>query len=138
MSKKMKLHIDKIIDWLIHFLCYGIILVLVATYFESFYIDDTHLYLYGFSATLIIFILNKTVKPLIFYLTLPITGITLGLFYPLINVFILKLTEWTLGSHFEIDGVFTVFFIAILISIMNFVADNIIVKPIMRRIKNNG
>ena len=41
-------------------------------------------------------------------------------------------------SHFEITGIWTVFFIAILISLMNIVIDNIIITPIMRRIRKNG
>lgn len=138
MQKELRVHIENIIDWLLHFISYAIILVFVATYFDSFKIDDTHLYLYSLLATLIIFILNKTIKPIIFRLTLPITGLTLGLFYPFINVVILKLTEWILGSHFEIHGIWTVFFIAILISIMNILIENIIITPIMRRIKKNG
>ena len=138
MQKELRVHIENIIDWLLHFISYAIILVFVATYFDSFKIDDTHLYLYDLLATLIIFILNKTIKPIIFRLTLPITGLTLGLFYPFINVVILKLTEWILGSHFEIHGIWTVFFIAILISIMNILIENIIITPIMRRIKKNG
>lgn len=131
-------HISDIISELAHFICYALILVFVATFFDSFQIDDTHIYLYGIAATLIITILNKTIKPILFYLTLPLTGITSGLFYPFINVIILKLTEWILGSHFEIEGIWTVFFIAILISIMNIVADNLIVKPIIRRVRKNG
>lgn len=138
MQKELRVHIENIIDWLLHFISYAIVLVFVATYFDSFKIDDTHLYLYGILATLIIFILNKTVKPIIFRLTLPITGLTLGLFYPFINVIILKLTEWILGSHFEIDGILTVFFLAILISVMNIIIENIVITPIMRRIKKNG
>ena len=136
MNKKDK--VVNIINWLLHYFSYAIIFVLVATFFKSFTIDDSHLYTYGLLATLIVFILNKTIKPLIVRLTIPLTGLTLGLFYPFINVFILKLTDWILGSHFEIEGIFTVFFISILISIMNIVIDNIIIKPIVRRLKNNG
>lgn len=136
MNKKEK--IINVINWLLHYISYAIIFVLVATFFESFSIDDSHLYLYGMLATLIIFVLNKTVKPIIVRLTIPITGLTLGLFYPFVNVFILKLTDWILGSHFEIFGIFTVFFIAILISIMNLLIEEIIIKPIVRRLKKNG
>lgn len=138
MKKNLKIHLDRILDWILHFISYAIILVFVATFFESFQIDDTHLYTYGILATLIIFLLNKTVKPILFRLTIPLTGITLGLFYPFINVIILKLTEWILGSHFEIHGILTVFFLAILISLMNIVIENIIITPIMRRIRKNG
>ena len=59
---KNKLNIIKVIDWLLHFIAYAVILVLVATYFDSFKIDDNHLYTYGVFATLIIFILNATIK----------------------------------------------------------------------------
>jgi len=138
MKNKLKTNIDKLLDWGLHFIFYAIVLVFVATFFDSFHIDDNHLYTYGIIATLIIFLLNKTIKPILFRLTIPLTGITLGLFYPFINVIILKLTEWILGSHFEITGIITVFFIAILISIMNIVIDNIIIIPIMRRIRKNG
>ena len=127
--------IVNIINWLLHYISYAIIFMLVATFFESFSIDDAHLYTYGMLATLIVFILNKTIKPIIVRLTIPLTGLTLGLFYPFINVFILKLTDWILGSHFKITGIFTVFFISILISIMNLLIDNIIIKPIVRRLK---
>ena len=138
MNKNLKIHLDNILDWVLHFISYAMILVFVATFFESFQIDDTHLYTYGIIATFIIFILNKTVKPIVFRLTLPLTGMTLGLFYPFVNVLILKLTEWILGSHFEIEGIWTVFFIAILISLMNILIENIIITPIMRRIRKNG
>lgn len=138
MKRELKVHIDNILDWILHFISYAVILVFVATFFDSFHIDDTHLYTYGILATLIIFILNKTIKPIIFWLTLPLTGVTLGLFYPFVNVIILKLTEWILGSHFEIEGIWTVFFLAILISLINVLIENIIITPIMRRIKKNG
>lgn len=138
MKKDLKVHLDRILDWILRFISYAMVLVFVATFFDSFQIDDTHLYSYGILATLIIFILNKTVKPILFRLTLPLTGLTLGLFYPFINVIILKLTEWILGSHFEIKGIWTVFFLAILISLMNIVIENIIITPIMRRIRRNG
>ena len=84
---KIRVKVVDIIDLLLHFASYAIIFILIATYFDSFQIDDSHLYTYGILATLIIFILNKTVKPLIFRLTIPLTGLTLGLFYPFINVF---------------------------------------------------
>ena len=135
---KIRVKVVDIIDLLLHFASYAIIFILIATYFDSFQIDDSHLYTYGMLATLIIFILNKTVKPVIIKLTIPLTGLTLGLFYPFVNVMILKLTDWILRSHFEIEGVWTVFFIAILISIMNLLIDYIVIKPIVRRLKKNG
>ena len=51
--------IVNVIDFLLHFFSYAVIFVIVATYFDSFQIDDSHLYTYGMLATLIIFILNN-------------------------------------------------------------------------------
>lgn len=130
--------LENLIEWILQILGYALILVFVATYFDTFHIDDAHLYSYGLLATLIIFVLNKTIKPILFFLTIPITGITIGIFYPCINLFILKLTDWILGSHFQITNIFIAFLLAILISIMNKFVECIITEPIMRRIKRNG
>ncbi len=137
MTKEKKRIINNIIEVLLQMIGYAIVLVLIATFFDTFYIDDKHLYLYGILATMIIFLLNKTIKPLLFFLTIPITGITIGIFYPCINLFILKLTDWILGSHFQINNIFIAFLLAILISVMNQLLDNFITKPIMRRLKRN-
>ena len=133
-----KNHITNFIEWIIQIIGYAIVLVFVSTYFDTFYINDTHLYLYGILATLIIFFLNKTIKPILFFLTIPITGLTIGIFYPCINLFILKLTDWILGKNFQIKNIFIAFLLAILISTINTLLDKIIIKPIMRRIKKNG
>lgn len=137
MGKKTRQRLENGIEWLLQMIGYAFILVFVATFFDTFYIDDTHLYLYGFLATFIIFVLNKTIKPILFFLTIPITGITIGIFYPCINLFILKLTDWILRQHFQIKNIFIAFLLAILISMMNQIIENIITKPIMRRIKGN-
>lgn len=133
--KNKKDKVVNLIDWGLHFIIYAVILIFVSMNFKSFTIDDRHLYLYGLLATLIIFVLNKTVKPILFKLTIPLTGLTLGLFYPVINVFILKLCDWILGPYFNIKGTFVVFFLAILISVMNLLIDYVIIKPIIRRLK---
>lgn len=137
MTKKTKNRMFDLIEWVLQILGYALILVLVATFFDTFQIDDNHLYSYGLLATLIIFILNKTIKPILFFLTIPITGITIGIFYPCINLFILKLTDWILQEHFQITNIFIAFLLAILISVMNQLVEIIITKPIMRRIKRN-
>ena len=80
----------------------------------------------------IIFILNKTIKPVVVWLTLPITALTLGLFYLVINVLILKITDFILGSHFEIKGTIMVFFVSIIISIMNAIMDNLIIDNLLK------
>ena len=103
---------------------------------KSIYIDPNYFGVWGLITSILIYILNKTVKPLIFWLTLPLTGLTLGLFYPFINVFIMHVTDWFLGSHFEIHGIFFAFIVAVLISVMNILMDIMIINPILDRSKN--
>ena len=105
-------------------------------FFKSFYIDSEHLIIWSAIIVLTIYVLNKTIKPVLVTLTIPITGITLGLFYPCINVFILKLVDWILGSHFEIKNLFIALLVAILLSITNFIMEEII-KHIIEKVKKN-
>lgn len=137
-EKNNKVRINKFIDWLIYMLGYTLVFLLVSLMFKSFYVDMNYYGVWGLLAVLIIYILNKTIKPIIIFLTLPITGLTLGLFYPIINVFILKLTDWILGSHFDLKNIFIAFFIAILISVMNIIMEFLIITPVLRRVRKNG
>ena len=125
--------INKFIDWLIYMVGYALILILVSYLFPTITIDNSYYGLYGLIGAVIIYLLNKTIKPLMFWLTLPITGITLGLFYPCINIVILKITDILLGSHFTTSGIISLFFTAILISIMNLLLEHFILKPLMKR-----
>ena len=113
---------------------YTMILILVSILFdETFIIDNSYFGLWAFLTSVIIYVLNKTIKPIIFLLTLPITGITLGLFYPFINVLIIKMADFILGSHLDTNNLFTLFFAAIAISLMNFVLEKSIIEPLTRR-----
>lgn len=134
---KNVVRLNKIIDWLIYMVGYTFVLILVNSLFKSMYIDPNHSYLYSILIVLVIYVLNKTVKPILVTLTIPITGITLGLFYPFINLFILKLTDWLLGRHFQLHGLKVSLLIAILLSVMNFIVEEII-KNIIKKVKKYG
>lgn len=127
---------NKYIDWLIHMIGYALVLILVSIVFnDTIYIDNSYFGLWGLIAVIIIFILNRTIKPLIVWMTLPITAITLGLFYPIINILILKITDFILGNHFNIKGTIFLFIVSIVISIMNAIMNKIINNIIKRRNK---
>ena len=117
---------------------YLVIFMLVTTCFKSVYIDKDHYFLYSMLIVLIIYMLNITVKPIFVKLTIPITGMTLGLFYPFINFFILKLADWILRGHFEINKFWYGVLVALLISGINLLIDEIIIKPILRKVRKNG
>ncbi len=131
-----KIRMNRFLDWLIYMIAYSIVLLTVCLLFRKTIIIDEHYFgLWFFIATVIIYILNKTIKPVLIWLTIPLTGMTLGLFYPFINVFILNIVDFILGNHFELHGLFMSFIVAVLISIMNAIMDTIVVEPLLRRSK---
>ena len=104
MNKKTnKPHFNYFIDWLMHIVGYALVLITVSILFKNtIQIDNSWFGFWALLASVLIYLLNKTIKPILVWLTLPITGLTLGLFYPFINVFILYIVSWILGSHFVI------------------------------------
>lgn len=137
-KEKGKIHLNKLLDWLLYLFFYTITLIIVSLIFKSMYIDKNHFYIYSFLIVLIVYILNKTIKPILVRLTIPITGLTLGLFYPFINLFILKLADWILGKHFNLENFFIALIISILLSICNFLVEGLIIKPIIRKFSKEG
>lgn len=122
-----------IVEQILYIVCYTLVLITVSLLFDSLYISNEYFGLYALLASLIIYVLNKTIKPIIVFVTLPITALTLGLFYPLINVLILNITSFILGDKFIIKGVVVPFFIAIVISLFNLLLEGMIIRPITRR-----
>ena len=131
---KDKFRLNLFVDWLINMVEYALILTIVSLVFkETIQIDSSYFGLWGLIVAVIIYLLNKTVKPIIVWLTLPITGLTMGLFYPFVNVIILKLTDLILGSHFEVNGIWMTLLVAILISVMNILIEKLIIEPLIRK-----
>lgn len=131
-DKKQELNI--FLDWLIHTIGYALILIFVSLIFtKTVQIDNSYFGLWALIAAILIGLCNITIKPVLVSLTIPITALTLGIFYPFINVIILKMVSWILGNHFNINGIFMAFFIAILISILNQVMDAVIKNLFGRR-----
>ena len=137
-TTKEKIRLNRFLEWLFYFISYSIVFFLVSRFFKTFYIDSSHPLLFSILASFIIYILNQTVKPLLVRFTIPVTALTLGLFYPFINLFILKLTDWILGKYFNLLDFWVAFAISILISASNFLIEGFVIKPIIRKIKHHG
>ena len=128
--------INKYIDWLIRMVGYALVLIAVSIIFnDTIYIDNSYFGFWGLAAVVIIFILNKTVKPVVVWLTLPLTAITLGLFYLIINVLVLKITDFILMSHFDINGIIMPCIVSLVLSVMNTIMDKVITNNIIK-VKN--
>ena len=130
----MKKKANLFIEWLIHIISYALILGIVSVIFDNtIHIDYSYFGIWGIIASILIYILNKTIKPIIVRLTIPLTALTLGIFYPFINVIILKIVDLVIVSHFDINGIVFACLAAILISILNIILDNEIIKPLIRK-----
>lgn len=135
-KKNNKLQFNLLIEWLIYNIIYTIILIFMCLIFKNtLYIDPAFYGIWGLIASIIIYFLNKTIKPILVWLTLPLTGLTFGLFYPVINIVILNITDIILGKHFNIHGFGMSFLIAILISLMNILIQEVLFKELLKRVK---
>ena len=131
-----KLVNNRFIEWLIYMFGYAIVLITVSVLFSSFEINNRYFGLYALLASIIIYILNQTIKPVLTFITLPITVISWGLLYPISNVIILYITSFILGkNNFNISGIFAPFFIAIVISFLNILMEGLVLKPMTKRRK---
>ncbi len=83
----------------------------------------------GFTTALIVALvlglLNLIVKPILVVLTLPITILTLGLFYLVINVIIIYIADYFV-SGFAVSGFLNALIFSFLISIINAVLGGLV------------
>ncbi len=100
-----------------------IVIMLAANLFKGMYVSS---FGYAMLAALIIAALNQFIRPFIIAITIPLTIITFGLFYPFINVIILQLTSLLMGKHFNVEGIFITLIISFFISFMNYVLESVV------------
>ena len=103
----------------------SIVLILASKIFKGFYIQS---FGYAIITSLVISLLSSTVKPFLNLIFLPVTVITTGIFYPFINVIILKLASLIMGDAFVVEGWILPFFIALFISFTTLILDKLITK----------
>ncbi|GAA3509001.1 phage holin family protein [Dietzia aurantiaca] len=72
-------------------------------------------------------LVNSVVKPIVQFLSLPLTILTLGLFLLVVNALMLMLTSWItgavqlFGAEYVVSGFWAAFFGAIVIGLVNWV-----------------
>ena len=75
-------------------------------------------------AAAVLGLLNALVRPVLWFITLPITVLTLGLFLLVLNAIMLELTDF-LVPGFEIDGFGWAIVGALVLSLISLVTDRI-------------
>ena len=79
----------------------------------------------GAVAGVVLAVVNAIVKPILVILTLPLTVLTLGLFYFVVNAICLAIAAW-LVPGFEVDGVLTTIIGALLISLFAWIINGLL------------
>ena len=100
----------------------AISLYVVSNLMDSMYIGSFKSLLI---LTVILGLLNSTVKPILKFLSFPITFLTLGLFSLVINALVLKLS-FMMVSNVALYGFFSAIWASILLSIVNAVLYSIL------------
>jgi len=80
-------------------------------------INDTDRFITALMVAIVLAFLNTVVKPILAFLTIPITIITLGLFYLVLNALII-IFAGKLVSGFQVNGFFTALLFSIILSIV--------------------
>lgn len=117
-----------ILEYTLTLIINSIVLILASKIFKGFYIQS---FGYAIITSLVISLLSSTVKPFLNLIFLPVTVITTGIFYPFINVIILKLASLIMGDAFVVEGWILPFFIALFISFTTLILDKLITKNVI-------
>lgn len=120
---------DKILDIISNILVNMIVIIMATKIFKNISVDGVF---YTFLTSILLMIFNKSIKPLLNIIMLPLNIYTLGITYPFVNIIILKLISLLLGKHFILTGWFSAIFISIFISIMTLIIDGLIGKEIRK------
>ena len=73
-------------------------------------------------------LLNVSVKPLLIFLTIPATILSLGLFLLVINALIIELAAWIITPGFTVDSFWWALLFSILLSFVNGIFDKLTIK----------
>lgn len=105
--------------WVLGILINAFLFLALAGYFhDSFQLTGI---IAALEASLLLSILNVLVRPLLIFLTLPATILTLGLFLFVINAITLEMTDMLMGSAFQISGFGMALLLSIIMSIVNLI-----------------
>ncbi len=75
--------------------------------------------------SVILVLMNVYVKPILIFLTFPITIVTLGLFLLVINATIILLTSYLLKDGFKVDGFWVAMLFSIVLSMVTSLIDSL-------------
>lgn len=105
---------------------YAFILYITSIVFSNnFHVDKSLYGIWIIILSTVIYVLNKVLKPLIKWLTLPISALTFGMFNFIINLIILKIADFIMLGHFNISNILMSVLISVFITLLNVIVNKI-------------
>ena len=103
--------------WIIRLLLNALALLIVTRFVPGFHVNG---FVAALIAALVIALINATIGVFLHLITLPLTFLTLGIFWWVVNAFLLILASY-IAPGFRIDGFLPAFIGAIFLALLNFV-----------------
>jgi putative membrane protein len=102
-----------------------LLLNVFAVVLASYLVPGVHLDGFGYAVLVaaLLAVLNVSLKPLLIFLTIPATILTLGLFLLVVNAIIILTADWILGNVFNVDGFWWALLFGILLTIISSVLE---------------
>lgn len=97
----------------------GIAALLLAKFFPGIYIEGVF---NGILLALVLAVLNTIVRPILVFLTIPVTFMTLGLFLLIINAIILYLADFILDG-FDVTNFISAILFSLVLSVLTSIID---------------
>lgn len=109
---------------LVSILLNGLAVYIVARILSGVYVDG---YVTAIIAGLILGLINYTIRPVITFLTLPVTILTLGLFLLIINGAMVMVVDWLVPGFSVADMAWAIIF-SLLLAVLNFFLGGLDIK----------
>jgi len=95
----------------------NLLITSVAVLLAAWILPGIHLagFVSAIFVAIVLAFLNTFIKPILSFLSIPITIVTLGLFLLVINAVIVGLAGWFVGG-FEVDGFWSALFFSLIVS----------------------
>lgn len=104
--------------FIISLLITGIVIAVAALISPGVHVDG---FLWAIITGLIIGFVNSTVGSILRLFTFPLNWLTLGLVSFIITVLMILLSDWLLGSHFEVSSFWTAALFAIVVAVLEMI-----------------
>jgi uncharacterized membrane protein yvlD len=125
-------YLKEILHVLVYIVLYSLTFYIAGCLLKLFYINSRYVYVISILAGILIYLFNRTIRPLLNHFTLPLTGLTFGLFYFVNNAIILKLVELILNQNVKFNNIVSLLIISFVMTIISFVIEEVFVKPFLK------